>query len=144
MADVRVRLGEHNFNEASDDRREFAVARFIEHPKYQHFGSHPNDIALIELAKTVTFNRFISPICLPPAGESLPRNGESPIVAGWGHTSFQGTASRVLLEADLSVTNLADCQNKYRPVNITRSQICAADPMGKKDACQVRRMILVN
>ena len=47
------------------------------------------DIALLQLSSSVTFSRYIRPICLPAATASVP-NGLQCVVTGWGHVAPSG------------------------------------------------------
>ena len=69
---VTVLLGEHVIGD-DDDRaspEEFKVLNVIKHEHYNR-RSYDNDIAIIELEKEVTFNKGISPVCLPSIASSL-------------------------------------------------------------------------
>ena len=135
---MQVRLGEYDFDEASQVRQDYAIENIYEHPQYINSKTFPNDIAIIELTQPVVFNRFISAICLPTADDNLPLEGDKSILAGWGDTSFTGSASRILLEVELSVKTLAECRADYGELNatITSRQLCAGD--AQSNACSVR------
>lgn len=71
-----VRIGEWNLDTEEDcsiDNETFCappyltvgVVSIIKHRKYRHVGSLHHDIALVRLAETIEFNRFVAPICLP-------------------------------------------------------------------------------
>ena len=136
---MQVRLGEYDFDEASQVRRDYSIENIYEHPQFVNNGSLPNDIAIVELTQPVAFSRFISAICLPTAGDNLPLEGDNLIVAGWGRTTSDSPESRILLQVELNVKKLADCQSAYRFINanITNQQLCAGDQRG--DSCFVRR-----
>lgn len=79
-SEVTVRLGEYDFTEVSDSRRDFAVKSIIMHEAYERL-THKNDIALIILVEKTTFNLGVLPICLPPSNVVL--EGQSAYVTGW-------------------------------------------------------------
>ncbi|XP_017768702.1 PREDICTED: serine protease snake-like [Nicrophorus vespilloides] len=60
-----VRLGDTDLNNNDNEPniQEYGVLRHIIHPKYNYPLAY-NDIALIELNDTVTFTKFVSPICV--------------------------------------------------------------------------------
>lgn len=60
-----VRLGDQNLRTTTDGANEIdiQVLRFIKYENYTFKFSY-NDIALIELAQTVTFSKYIRPACL--------------------------------------------------------------------------------
>lgn len=60
-----VRLGDQNLKSKTDNAKEIdiPIQRFIKHESYTLRSSY-NDIALIELAQTVTFSKDIRPACL--------------------------------------------------------------------------------
>ena len=60
------------------------------------------------------------------------------IATGWGTTSFQGSASDVLLEILLPIWKQGDCENSYNSRSqITENQLCAGYKTGGRDSCQV-------
>ena len=77
--DVTVRLGEYDFSQVSEARRDFAVEAIYMHESYDR-RTYANDIALIKLKTKATFNSDIWPICLPPSNVVL--EGQSAFVTG--------------------------------------------------------------
>lgn len=77
--DVTVRLGEYDFSQVSEARRDFAVDAIYMHESYDR-RTYANDIALIKLKTKATFNSDIWPICLPPSNVVL--EGQSAFVTG--------------------------------------------------------------
>ncbi|XP_055551265.1 serine protease grass-like [Wyeomyia smithii] len=152
-----VRLGEHTISEEPDCTRivesgevvETFCAPPVENVPFESYIIHPeyrtafsgNDIALIRLAKAVTFKSHIQPICLPLTANLkdtlLPRY----IVSGWGLTE-QIVHSDVLLKAALPRVDGRTCQQRINEVdqqklNITISpkQLCAGG-VNLVDSCQ--------
>lgn len=69
---VTVILGHHDFGvEQNDARRDVAVGQIIMHDQYKKQGAYSNDIAILRLARAVSFNSYISPICIPAADLDL-------------------------------------------------------------------------
>lgn len=85
---------------------------------------------------TNRFNRHVLPACLYQSNENPITEPE---VLGWGHTSFAGSSSDVLLKGFLTIVNNTECNKSYEeddselPQGIISSQICAWDPDGKRD-----------
>lgn len=130
--ELTVRLGEYDFSQVSETRRDFAAETIYMHESYDR-RTYKNDIALIKLKTKATFNDDIWPICLPPSNIVL--EGQSAFVTGWGTTSYSGQSSDILLEVILPIWALADCQKSYTQP-ISEQQLCAGYKAGGKDSCQ--------
>ena len=87
-----MRLGEYDFNEVSDTRRDFAVEKIFMHEGYER-KTYTNDISLLKLTQKATFTNFIWPICLPP--NNLVLEGQTASVTGISWFPF------VLIAAEL-------------------------------------------
>jgi len=131
--EITVRLGEYDFNEVSDTRRDFAVEKIFMHEGYER-KTYTNDISLLKLTQKATFTNFIWPICLPPNSRVL--EGQTASVTGWGTTSYSGATSEVLLEVILPIWNGQECKNAYPNQPISEKQMCAGYKAGGKDSCQ--------
>lgn len=98
---ISVRLGEHNLDENPDCVQfenggqicappvvNILTAETIVHEKYTKSFSSYNDIALIRLAKSISFSEWVKPICLPIAKEIRNKNFRAKplVVAGFGST----------------------------------------------------------
>ncbi|XP_064485527.1 clotting factor G beta subunit-like [Ornithodoros turicata] len=139
-SDYKVRLGVLADNEeASDHSVTIAVKDLKVHEVYRK-GRYYADIAILLLAERVPYNRFIAPICLPPA--KLKLSGKV-VVLGWGHTSFGGRYARWLQEGRVSVIGNRECDMalKASPSYVTFTEgvndnfLCAVNNTGV-DACQ--------
>lgn len=117
---IRVRLGEHDRSQKSPDTVERAVERLITHEDFET-GINRNDIALIVMDRDITFNRYISPVCLPYSRTIIRDNiaGENAYASGWGQTDPDdpGSAANILQMAFLSVWDSETCSDVYRSVN---------------------------
>lgn len=90
-----VRLGEHNLSseidcengECADPVVDIPIVEIIVHENYVS-NKKDHDIALIRLARPVTFTDFVRPICLPVAENLRSKNYDSvPLLAsGFGRT----------------------------------------------------------
>lgn len=92
-----VRLGEHNLlteqdceeGECADPVLDVPVSETIVHEGYSSNSlTQNNDIALVRLARPVTFTDWIKPICLPVSTALRSKNyqGAPLVVAGFGKT----------------------------------------------------------
>jgi len=115
-----------NANAATVQRRR--VARFFNHEQYNDV-TNDNDVAIIRLASPMTLNNYVNIACLP--GKE-PTVHESVMIAGWGTTSYGGSPSNLLLQANVNIMN--ECRFVY---SIDPSkQICAGTSDYTRDSCQ--------
>ena len=130
-----MRFGAHDLKNSSEPN---VVRRNIRKLKI-HAGYNDDttnyDIALIELKEPLTYNRYISPVCLPTFSDSRFKQTNA-TVAGWGHLSMGGDSSDVLREVNVTIIHPDYCTYMYHGVNITDMMMCAGTPDGGKDACQ--------
>ncbi|EDW67843.2 serine protease grass [Drosophila virilis] len=130
-----IRLGEHRISTERDCRRQgrkekcappvkdLGIEKFILHEKYDA-KQVTNDIALLRLNETVTFEKHIRPICLPISDELKQQAESLPnyFVTGWG-TTENGSASDVLLQAKVPIQSRSACSQTYRR-EVPASQLC--------------------
>ncbi|KAI5704196.1 hypothetical protein M8J75_002873 [Diaphorina citri] len=109
------------------------------HPSHS-CSSFNNDIALLELTRSIQWSDLIRPACLPSG--SLDYSEQRVTVAGWGWTNenpSQGRRSNILQKVALSVVSNQVCQAWYqsegKKINVKESQMCAGHEQGGKDAC---------
>ena len=88
MVKVKVEevwLGRHN--------RELGGSRYLVAEVFIHPGRteepKAHDVALVKLARAISYTSDISPACLPSSASSSPRPGSAVVVSGWGHTDPQ-------------------------------------------------------
>lgn len=66
-----MRLGEYDYQKATETRyRDFNVVEIKQHEEFQ-LSTYSNDIAIITLDRSVAFDTYVWPICMPPIGESF-------------------------------------------------------------------------
>jgi len=80
---VEVLLGSVNLKEPGPFAQKYYVKNWIQHPEYSTRTVY-NDIALIELDRTVEFSEYIQPACLNRKSDISEFGLE---VTGWGATS---------------------------------------------------------
>ncbi|XP_043509721.1 clotting factor B-like isoform X1 [Frieseomelitta varia] len=132
-----VRLGDIDLerNDEPSAPETYAVKHIHAHPKFSRVGFY-NDIAILELTRTVRKSPYVIPICLPQLHYRKERfAGARPTVVGWGTTYYGGKESTVQRQAVLPVWRNEDCNAAYfQP--ITSNFLCAGYSQGGKDACQ--------
>ncbi|XP_023239187.1 proclotting enzyme-like [Centruroides sculpturatus] len=132
---LTVRLGEHRLNDDSDGANpvEFRVREVKSHPDFMR-KTFKNNIAILVLEETVTFDEFVRPICLPYdqlRNEVLA--GRDAFVAGWVTTAFDIDSNPELKELRNTIWNNEECRRVFhRDLPITVEYICA----GIRDCCK--------
>lgn len=129
-----VTLGDHKKYTADETDKTIhsKVTQIIMHENYDK-NSFNNDIALLRLARPVTFNSAISPACLPYNLEENSISGQTGTVTGWGTMWSDGNSSLTLLEVDMPLLTTSECR-MYFPRQITNNMICTYKY--GKDSCQ--------
>nr|XP_034172857.1 transmembrane protease serine 9-like [Osmia lignaria] len=142
---LRVSLGEYNLKEpevpASKEER---VARIILHPDHK-CGKYVDDIALLELARPISWSESVKPACLPVAtgkpGYSA-FGGEFAKAAGWGWFGEDRSKYKradVLQKVDVRVIENNVCREWYasqgKSTRVGEKQMCAGHEEGGRDAC---------
>lgn len=138
MANTGALVGDHDKSTGSDTiyAALYKIARVIKHEFYSS-STGDNDIALVQTAKYMTFNRGVGPVCLPYAYMQTPayfdnRNLEA---VGWGAQEFAGRwdVPNVLQKTYLTALTTAACQAK-NVQNVDSKKICSLG--SNTDSCQ--------
>ncbi|KAM9850641.1 transmembrane protease serine 3 [Aulostomus maculatus] len=112
-----------------------AVDQIIYHARYRPKGLD-YDIALMKLTKSLVFNGFVEPICLPNHGEEF-QEGTMCWISGWGATEDEGETSVVLRSAMVPLLSTKTCnQPEVYQGFISSWMICAGYLEGGTDSCQ--------
>lgn len=134
-----VRLGDHDLSSEDDHTLpiDVDVSAVHRHPQYER-RTYANDIAVLVLKKAVEYNQFVQPVCLPYGELSTKEiDGFHGFIVGWGAAQFNGAGTSVLREAQVPIWQEDECRTAYeRLLPIGKTQLCAGDVNGKKDACQ--------
>uniref|UniRef100_A0A3B1K919 chymotrypsin n=1 Tax=Astyanax mexicanus TaxID=7994 RepID=A0A3B1K919_ASTMX len=77
-----VLLGKQTLTGSNPNQIQRGVRKVIVHERYDP-NTQDNDITLLQLDSSVTFNKFIMPVCLAAAGSSFPAATAS-WITGWG------------------------------------------------------------
>ncbi|KAK8378447.1 hypothetical protein O3P69_011153 [Scylla paramamosain] len=156
---VAVAAGDHDrFDESNKFRQVIQIKEIIIAKNYSM--RYINDIALMVLAKDVQWSPYVKPVCLPDPKADGMKDYMNVVVAGWGkkdesvndHSMPQVLTvalvsraggiehARVLQKVVVGVIPLAQCEQwyseKYGPISLHESHLCAGYKAGGKDACQ--------
>jgi len=118
-----IRVGEQDRDIFEGSEVDIRVEKVFRHEDYdpRHLN---NDIAMFKLEKPVTFNKYVSPACLPKAPAAV---GSECYITGWGKTHHPGRMTRFLQQGLLPVVSNHDCHEKNKeviPIPITDAMIC--------------------
>nr|ATU82461.1 venom S1 protease with CUB domain 8 [Lethocerus distinctifemur] len=127
-----ILIGDHDTSTGADTQatRLIRVTRFLIHPDYD-WKSYKNDLAIVEAAQSVAFNRQVGPACLPFREDNATRL----TAVGWGTLEFGGEAPERLRKVSLDVIDPSSCLEVYGPEKIEPGQQICTYSRGK-DACQ--------
>lgn len=122
------------FNSFHTDAMHVQIRGIKENHLHKDFDglTHYNDIQLVKLNESITFNEYIMPVCLPSPELDI---GTIFIASGWGSTySSEYASSDKLLKVVINEVPSIRCKNKkYFSKNI---QICAGSETTLKDTCE--------
>ncbi|CAD6233365.1 GSCOCT00007157001.2-RA-CDS [Cotesia congregata] len=104
------------------------VINIVCHEHYDPKNNWINDIAILTLAKSITFNRFQHSIKLP--SRNLPPNTRV-MASGWGALTFAtpSSAPLILQKLDMRIVSNTECSNALSN-NIYPGQICVLKGWG--------------
>ncbi|XP_037687358.1 transmembrane protease serine 11D-like [Choloepus didactylus] len=111
------------------------VRRIVIHENYDTT-TRENDIALMQLDRTVTFTRNIHTVCLPVATQNI-QPGSTAYVTGWGSQEYGGNTVTDLEQVQVEIisNNVCNAPTSYNGA-ILPGMLCAGLPYGGADACQ--------
>lgn len=115
---------------------EISAKRIVGHTNYKS-STFANDIALIFLSRNVSVNHpTVRPIAL--SNTALPVGAWCKI-SGWGHTSYEGNPSAVLIAGDVILNSRSSCNRIDRYAgDVLVGMFCAGNFTGRNlvDTCQ--------
>uniref|UniRef100_A0A668USN4 Vitamin K-dependent protein C n=2 Tax=Oreochromis aureus TaxID=47969 RepID=A0A668USN4_OREAU len=142
---VRIFMG---LNEVTALEKSPLLAASIHvHPEYNNPNSvdFNNDIALIKLEDTLTFNSSVMPVCLPEPGATYD-TGVMGLVSGFGlvNENNRRILTNQLKYVYLPVVDQQTCSDSFTLArrrsnsitDLTNNMFCAGLPEGGKDSCQ--------
>nr|CAD7259731.1 unnamed protein product [Timema shepardi] len=131
--DIHVRLGEYDLSTPDEaPSKDFPIDEIRAHKRYSRT-NYENDIAILKMKTPTTFNNYIWPVCLPPAGRDF--YNKTAVVTGWGTMSYGGPSSVVLMEVEMPVWNQTYCATRFTQP-ILNTFLCAGAYEGGRDSCQ--------
>ncbi|KAM4889346.1 transmembrane protease serine 9 [Thomomys bottae] len=131
---VQAHLGTASLLGTGGSPVKLGLQRVLLHPRY-----NPSlldfDVALLELARPLVFNKHIQPVCLPLAIQKFPV-GRKCMISGWGNMQ-EGNATKpdVLQKASVGVIEQKVCSSLYN-FSLTDRMLCAGFLEGRVDSCQ--------
>ncbi|XP_042305166.1 transmembrane protease serine 12-like isoform X2 [Sceloporus undulatus] len=131
----RVVLGLHHLFDHRGHTVKSLVTAIDIHSNFQR-ESYENDVALLKLERSVIFNDYIQPICLPDP--SLPITDETLCyITGWGSIKEKGQVNYILQEAQVDVFPLYICNSfEWYAGSVSWNMLCAGSEGGEVDSCQ--------
>uniref|UniRef100_A0A2R8ZWR3 Peptidase S1 domain-containing protein n=1 Tax=Pan paniscus TaxID=9597 RepID=A0A2R8ZWR3_PANPA len=131
---VRAHLGTASLLGLGGSPVKIGLRRVVLHPLYNP-GILDFDLAVLELASPLAFNKYIQPVCLPLAIQKFPV-GRKCMISGWGNTQ-EGNATKpeLLQKASVGIIDRKTCSVLYN-FSLTDRMICAGFLEGKVDSCQ--------
>ncbi|MCL4151566.1 UNVERIFIED_CONTAM: hypothetical protein GTU68_005541 [Idotea baltica] len=131
---VEVVAGAHDLTVNEDSQVSLTSTDFFIHEDYSSLLIH-NDIAMIQLPSSLTFNDYIQPICLP-SGSDL-GVGVDVTPTGWGKdTDGIGSTTDTLNQVTVPTMSNDECTDYYGSLIVTDDMICI-DTTGGMGTCSV-------
>ncbi|KAM6061467.1 coagulation factor IX [Chlamydotis macqueenii] len=134
--DVTAVAGEYNTMEDDNTEQRRKVVRVVPHHTYNAtINKHHNDIALLELDKPLSFNSYVTPICIGSREftNALLKHGMG-TVSGWGSTLFRGRPATILQILKVPFVDRPTCL-KSTSTTILQNMFCAGFSAGGSDTC---------
>ncbi|XP_043289165.1 chymotrypsin-like elastase family member 2A isoform X2 [Venturia canescens] len=132
-------LGEWQLESGQRGSARIPIERVIIH---ERFNNYVHDIALMKLSRAAPLSKIIRTICLPEAINSTNNDDDNTIdkeqciASGWGRSGPSPSLSNALLEANVPILNLEDCQRAYgKGVPIGPGHLCAGHTDGSSGSC---------
>ncbi|MBN3282180.1 GRAK protein, partial [Polyodon spathula] len=135
--DQVVVLGAHSRLKKEKEQQTHKIKRAVPHPQYNS-KNLDNDIMLLQLNDKARLNTYVSTLKIPTRGDDV-KAGTKCEVTGWGTTKNKGKASDTLREVTVTIIDRKTCSSPdyyNNTIQITKSNLCAGDSKGGKDACQ--------
>ncbi|KAK3553112.1 hypothetical protein QTP86_031692, partial [Hemibagrus guttatus] len=136
-SNVKVLLGLEDVQGTNPNKQQRSVSKIINHEDYSESSTVYNDIALVQLSSSVTFNNYIVPVCLSTNSSSF-STGTNVWITGFGRVGYNVDLPypQTLQEVQVLTLSNNDCAKVYGSNVILDNMICAGVPEGGKDSCQ--------
>lgn len=133
----RVVIGLHDISRPERHTVKHSVREIIVHSEFR-IETFENDIALFKLYKSVSYNDYIQPICLPFVHIHLNINNQTKcFISGWGSISEKGEGSPILQEAQVDIIPSDICNGfEWYEGMVNNNMFCAGFESGGIDSCQ--------
>ncbi|XP_062977530.1 transmembrane protease serine 9-like [Elgaria multicarinata webbii] len=131
----RVVLGLHHLHKSTYLTVTRRVRAITVHANYSS-ETYDNDVALFTLVRSIKYNDYIQPICLPDTNFSV--EDEYPCyITGWGKAKEKGTGKFILQEAQVKIIPQDVCNDiDWYGGQLTKNMVCAGSASGHVDSCQ--------
>ncbi|XP_047458048.1 granzyme B-like [Mugil cephalus] len=129
---MTVVLGAHDVTKKEKSQQHIKVAKYYPYQKFD--GTIDYDIMLLKLENNATLNKYVKTIGLPKKNGKIPAKIKC-VVAGWGKTGPNESASPVLKEATETIQFPSECNKIWQKYFTSARMICTT--FGKKGGvCQ--------
>ncbi|XP_023979303.1 testisin [Physeter macrocephalus] len=116
----------------------YNVEQIFLSPRY--LGAASYDITLLKLSSSITYTKYIQPICLMASSSEF-ENRTDCWVTGWGDIEEDQAlpSPYTLQEVQVGIINTTMCNHLFSLSDFRRDiwgdMVCAGDPQGVKDSC---------
>ncbi|XP_032858988.1 transmembrane protease serine 9 isoform X3 [Tyto alba] len=132
--EIEAYLGTTSLNGTDENAVKVNITRVVQHPLFNPV-ILDFDVAILELARPLVFNKYIQPICLPLTVHKFPV-GKKCIISGWGNLQEGNvTQPEILQKASVGIIDENTCNFLYN-FSLTDRMICAGFLEGEVDSCQ--------
>ncbi|XP_071434162.1 transmembrane protease serine 9 [Pithys albifrons albifrons] len=132
--EIEAYMGTTSLNGTDENAVKVNVTRVIPHPLFSPM-ILDFDVAVLELARPLVFNKYIQPLCLPLAAQKFPV-GKKCLISGWGDLQEgNDTKPEILQKASVGIIDQNTCNFLYN-FSLTDRMICAGFLEGMVDSCQ--------
>ncbi|KAF5903774.1 mast cell tryptase-like, partial [Clarias magur] len=135
-ASITLLLGMKSLQGTNPNKQQKGARNIIVNQNYNP-STHDNDLALVHLSSSVTFNNYVLPVCLAATNSSFPGDTNA-WVTGFGRigSNVNLPSPQTLQEVKVPIVSNSDCAKSYAVDTITNNMICAGLAEGGKDSCQ--------
>ncbi|XP_074834435.1 transmembrane protease serine 9 [Carettochelys insculpta] len=131
---LKAQLGTTSLTGADGNAVKVSIKKVVPHPSYNPV-ILDFDVAVLELARPLHFNKHIQPVCLPFAAQKFPV-GTKCMISGWGNVREGNiTKPESLQKASVGIIDQKTCNVLYN-FSLTDRMICAGFLEGRVDSCQ--------